>query len=314
MSRSWHNHLLIARPWTGFAKKACLLASVCLCGLLTGCAALTNPLVEAVPVRRVPAQLLESLRDGEEAIPLNLLHAEQPPVYQLAPGDVLGVWIEGVVGNENLPVPVNFPQRFLPPERAELPPALGYPFAVRDDGTISLPLIKPIPVDGLTIEQADEAIRKAYTVTNKILKPGAERIFVTLMRPRLHHVIVFRHDAPPINVNANFAITTTGVPGGGSQLMGSSLLGTGHIVDLPVTESDLLHALAVTGGFPGTTAADHVMIYRGYLQTEQPHGPLKGLAGIHPPLNHFNGATPCEGRITRVPIRVHPGEIPEIPP
>src|SRR2546428_527788 len=84
---------------------ACGLVIVA-CGLVTGCAALTNPLVEAVPVRRVPPQLLAGLRDDEEAIPLYLLHADQPAVYKLAPGDVLGVWVEGVVGNENLPVPV----------------------------------------------------------------------------------------------------------------------------------------------------------------------------------------------------------------
>jgi len=96
--------------------------------------------------------------------------------------------------------------------------------------------------------------------------------------------------------------------------MGSSLLGTGHIVDLPVTESDLLHALAVTGGFPGTTAADHVMVYRSYFQPEQARGVLNGLAGIHPPLCLPNGAPPCDGRITRIPIRMHAGAIPEIPP
>ena len=37
---------------------------------------------------------------------------------------------------------------------------------------------------------ADPEIIKAYTVTNKILQPGRERIIVTLAQPRRYHILV----------------------------------------------------------------------------------------------------------------------------
>lgn len=297
----------------GSVSKLHLLAIVLVCGLLNGCAAVTNPLVAGLPVRLVPPELLAERRDGEQPIPFYLLQRDPPRVYRLAAGDVLGVWIKTVIGNENLPpLPVSSPPRFLPFERAELPPALGYPFAVRDDGTISLPEVKPIPVDGLTVQQVEEAIRKAYTVTNKIIKPGEERIYVSLMRPRLSQVVVFRHDFPPGIPNANFQVSTVGSAFGGSQLMGTSTTGSGHIVDLPGNENDVLHALATTGGFPGSTAADHIIVYRGFFTGEQPPGAIKQLADMNANYKHATSAGCLDGRITRIPIRLRAGEIPAI--
>src|ERR1700740_2994238 len=101
------------------------LASILFCSLLAGCAALTNPVADGVPVRHVPPELLGESRQGEETIPLNLLRQEQPETYQLEPGDLLGIWIETVLGEQDKVPPLSFPTRNFPPERGELPPALG---------------------------------------------------------------------------------------------------------------------------------------------------------------------------------------------
>ena len=77
-----------------------------------------------------------------------------------------------------------------------LPPAIGFPIPVRDDGTIPLPLVEPISVSGLTVGQAERAIIEAYTVKKRILVAGRERVMVSLMRPRTTRVLVVRQDNP----------------------------------------------------------------------------------------------------------------------
>jgi hypothetical protein len=46
----------------------------------------------------------------------------------------------------------------------------------------------------MTLEEAEEAVRRAYTVERSILKPGRERIIVTLLRSRQYHVLVIRQE------------------------------------------------------------------------------------------------------------------------
>src|SRR5262249_56262449 len=78
-----------------------------LCGLLGGCAALSNPVADAVPVRQLPPEVLGRPKEDERTIPLPLLRQSPPDAYRLAPGDVLGVWIEGVLGDKNQPPPLH---------------------------------------------------------------------------------------------------------------------------------------------------------------------------------------------------------------
>src|SRR5437870_1643826 len=40
-----------------------------LCGLLSGCAALTNPVANGVPVRRLPPELLGEPKEGAQPLP-----------------------------------------------------------------------------------------------------------------------------------------------------------------------------------------------------------------------------------------------------
>src|SRR5262249_19722781 len=120
---------------------------------------------------------------------LTSLRQTPPDAYRLGPEDVLGIWIEGVIGEKGQPPPIT---TSLQPNQ---PPGLGYPVPVRGDGTVSLPLVPPIFVKGMPMEEAENAIRDAYTVKTQILKRGQERIIVTLQRPRTYQVLVIRQDA-----------------------------------------------------------------------------------------------------------------------
>ncbi|MBC7965111.1 MAG: polysaccharide biosynthesis/export family protein [Fuerstia sp.] len=200
---------------------------------LTGCNTISS-----IPVSRVPGEILAvDRKDDFVDISMLRLRQDPPPVYLLGPGDVLGVFIKGVLGNEEELPPVHFP------EDSNRPPAIGYPVPVREDGTLALPIVDPIKVEGMSLVEATTAVRNAYTYPRTIIKEGEEQIIVTLIRQRKTRVQVIREE------------------GGG--LNGVSKRGTGHVVDLPAYENDLLHALTETGGMPGTDAKNEVLIYRG---------------------------------------------------
>lgn len=233
--RSW--------PWA-LAWVPCV--SFLFCAFLSGCAALTNPVANGLPVRRMSPEMLAPPRDDEKPIPLNLLGQEPPKVYRLEPGDVLGVWVEGILGERNQVPPVlAVADRAKPP--GMLTPGVGYPVPVIENGTISLPQLEPIAVKGLSLAEVEEAIRQAYT-SRKIIQPGRARVLVTLVRSRLYRIVVMRQDSNQINF--------------GTGLIGSSNRGSGHVIDLPAYENDVLNALALTGGLPGFNAYNEVIIHR----------------------------------------------------
>ena len=231
----------------------CLLILAC---LLTGCASLTNPTLNGIPVRRLPTELLSSpRREILQTLPLSLLRQQQPEDYLLAPGDVLGVYIAGVFpltfDYQQSPLPpVNFPSR-IDPLGAGLPPSLGYPIEIRNDGTIALPLIDPIRIEGMNVERANEKIRRMY-LDKGILQPKREAVLVTLMQPRQVRVMVFRQEVGGFAAGGRGDIATSNIK-----------QGNGHVVDLRAYENDVLSALSYTGGLPGLDAYDGVFIFRG---------------------------------------------------
>src|SRR5262249_25145388 len=152
--------------------------TLCLLLLLTagsGCSALIP--LKGVPVNYFPKELNGPPRSGRKTIDLSLLRQTPPEQHLIDAGDVLGIYIEGVLGRREEVPPVNFPAA------GNAPPSLGFPIPVREDGTISLPLTKPISVRGQTIAVAEENIRKAYTEDQQILQVGRDRILVSLQRP-----------------------------------------------------------------------------------------------------------------------------------
>src|SRR5450755_4259622 len=69
-----------------------------------GCASFSNPTgPDAIPVNRLPPEVFGTSREAEKTIPLTLLRQKQPePLigYLLDAGDILGVFVEGVLGEK----------------------------------------------------------------------------------------------------------------------------------------------------------------------------------------------------------------------
>ena len=189
------------------------------------------------------------------------------------------------------------PQSLSPPtqlgETRRLTPTIGYPVPVRPDGTIRLPLIEPLKVQGLSVTEADDAIRSIY-VKNKLLPEGRDRIVVTLMYPRQVHVVVLRQES------GNITLGREGLTGGKR--------GTGHLLDLPAYENDVLHAIALTGGMPGLDAYNEIIVFRNCFGCDRDRAALLQKLRALPP-----GGNPCVvlgngAQAIRIPLRLRPGE------
>lgn len=225
------------------------IAWVALCTLVPGglgCAALKP--IKGVPARYFPRDLHCETRSNKETIDLSRLRQTPPPEYLLDSGDVLGIYIEGVLGKRDEVPPVYFPVA------GDIPPTLGFPIPIREDGTVSLPLIPPVVVRGLTVRRAEEAIRRAYLQDQEILKPGNDRILVSLQKPRTYQVLVIRQEAA-----TNLPTLAAGF---GTVNLGALKRGSGQLVTLTAYKNDVLHALAQTGGLPGLDAENAVYVLR----------------------------------------------------
>jgi protein involved in polysaccharide export with SLBB domain len=269
--------------------KACFLLVLILtaCGL-SGCAAFSNPVAGGIPVSEVPPELLGKPREAQQLIPLTLLRQPEPEAYRLAAGDVLGIWIEGVLGERNQAPPVQL-------GAGETGHALGFPIPVREDGTISLPFVDPIKVDGLTMPETEKRIFHAFTVEKKILQPDAARIIVTLLSPRTYQVLVIREDS-----GGGLAVGAGGLISGGRR-------GSGAVVSLPAYKNDVLTALTQTGGLPGLDAQNQVIILRGEKGNRWQG--TNGTPCFDPALlnSALGGSTNGDG-VTRIPLRLSPEE------
>lgn len=287
MSPTISQHLLVIL----FALFGAVFAS-----LFGGCAAITNPVANGVPVNRVPAQLLDGpRRDQMSTIPLHLLSQRPPKEYRLAAGDVLGIYINGVLPAAPPEQPPSDPPVYFPsqidPLGAGLQPSLGFPIPIGEDGTVSLPLVDPIKLDGMTISEATEEIRKYY-FEKDIIKPGRERIIVTLMQPRQVRIMVVREE------NGGFAT------GGRREIIANvGKRGTGHILDLRAYENDVLHALNATGGLPGLDAYAEIIVFKGAMTAQQIQ-----QAGDHAMYVNPFDAGYANNQIIRIPTRIQPNQ------
>lgn len=245
MIRFLELHRLVMRRLVRVAICGALLGSLC----LAGCAAFRP--IDGIPARYVPDEVKAPVRSGKKTINLSLLSQTQPSVYHLDTGDVLAISIEGVMPRRDgeLP-PVNM--AFNPNDEAL--PALGYPVPVRADGTISLPMLhQAVTVRGLTVKQAEDTVRRAYTVDKKILQSGNERVWVILHRPRQYRVLVIRQEGVEAPSGSGQA---------GAVNLGTLKRGTGRAVTLTAYKNDVLHALAETGGLPGLDAENTIYVLR----------------------------------------------------
>lgn len=263
---------------------------------LTGCANLRP--IEGIPATRIPDALRGEKRADKIPIDFVRLRQDPPDVYLLGPRDVLGIYIEGILGDREQLPPVHFP------DTGNLPPAIGYPLPVREDGTLDLPLItKPLQVEGLTLVQAQDLIRRTYTIDNKILQPGKDRIIVTLIKPRTYQVVVIRQESG------------NGPTIGGARATGASPItkqGAGFTLDLRAYENDVLHALTATGGLPGLDAKNEVKIYRGvFKDAEERDRMANQIVSSYDPCYCGPKCPIDQPKVTKIPIRYTPGEEPE---
>lgn len=275
----------------GATMKVLLLTAIVSCiGFGSGCAAISNPVADGIPVRRLPPEVLGERKDLAKAVPLEHLKAPPTGPYRLAPGDILGVFIEGVLGGRGEQPPVRIP------EQGDQPPGIGYPIPVRENGTVPLPIIDPITVNGLTIEEAQAKIALAYRQPKQLLKDDSARIIVTLLKARQYHVLVLREDAGGTTFGSTGGFGA-GLTGGGGTSVSIARKAAGYPLDLPANENDLLNALTRSGGLPGSEADDVIIIQR------DSYRPGVGVVPDH-----------ASKQTIRVPLRTRPGQQIDVKP
>ncbi|MFZ4079811.1 MAG: polysaccharide biosynthesis/export family protein [Pirellula sp.] len=287
-------------------KNASSLGLVVLGVLSTGCSTITQP-ISGIPARRVPPQFLAQSKNN--LVPLDPARLSQEPSrdYLLDNGDILGIYIEGILpfvppDRPPEPPPVNFPDA-----TSQLDPSLGFPIAVINDGTIQLPNLEPIKVRGLTIDQTRDLIRKYYLDSEILRESSRLQPIVTLMKERTYNVIVIRQDLG-------------GGGGGGGGMAGGFTRGTdysatGRMLKLKAYQNDILNALMESGGLPGVNARNEIKILRAsradqrrrdefVQQFYQQYYCNPDPCGCPPPL-------PEDPSVLRIPLRLAPGVVPQ---
>lgn len=285
-----------------------VLATIAMCMSLTGCTALFSP-IDTIPAARVPAQFLAEPQANKVPIDVARLRQVKPEFYTLDADDVLGVFVEGVLGNFEETPPVN-----IPAADSDLPPAIGFPVPVREDGTMSLPSIKPIPVRGLTLQQAEALIQRAYRGgPEPILKDGG-RIIVTLLRERTYRVFVVRQD----NSTASRGSQFQGVGARAGVTDRSDQSSRGFVLQLPAYKNDVLNALSRTGGLPGVNAKAEIRVLRGdRVNISQRDQQLEEFYRTRNASEFPYGMVPKiadETASVSIPLRLNPEERPNIRP
>ncbi|MEM6362919.1 MAG: polysaccharide biosynthesis/export family protein [Planctomycetota bacterium] len=272
----------------------------------TGCTSLTQN-IDGIPAHRLPPEFFPPPKNNLVPVDVGLLALEPPRDYQLDSDDILGIYIEGVLpfnppNAPPEPPPVNFPE-----EDSTLPPSIGYPIAVQNDGTLALPLIEPLEVRGLTLDQLRDKIRDAY-INEDILRPEKARPIVTLIKERTYDVIVVREDG---------LLNRQGIQTGGAFIRGIDDQATGGLIKLAAYENDILHALVETGGLPGLNAKNEVQILRASQANKRKRAEFlrqfyASQAALAKDPCYCPPEIPEDPNILRIPLRVPPGVVPNL--
>jgi len=285
-----------ARTGSGWTRRLRVMTAILVMVTvgISGCATITGLSgVPSVPAHRVPPQLLALPKSDLQEISLARLRQDPPEVYQLAPGDVLGVFIQTILGDAAADGQLgsNSPPFQIPDDPSQ-PPVFGVPVPVREDGTVALPQLPPIKVTGLTLAQLTSLIRQEYSLPKRdILKKGNDRVMVGLIRKRTFRVLVVREES-------------------GGQ-MGVSKRGTGSTIDLPAYQNDVLHALNATGGLPGLDAKNEIRIYRGAFQDAVERDRLIADIKAGRKVCERAPGEPVDENVTVIPLRFSPHQLPE---
>lgn len=222
---------------------ALLLLAAALSG---GCAAVSNPVADGIPVRRLPAEVLGRSKAELQPIPFTVLKQREAEKYLLDKGDTLAVVADNIIAPPNVQPPVSLPDPVNPTA------AVGYPVPVGDDGSISLLGLPPIKVKGKTLAEVEELIKDTASGKNggpDLVKRDKARVTVQLLRKRTYNVTVVREDTQPVPLT-----------GAGGAILGTNKRGNGFTLRMQAGENDVLRALNATGGPPGLDAKNEILI------------------------------------------------------
>jgi protein involved in polysaccharide export with SLBB domain len=272
-------------------KIASAIAMCCSMSIVTGCQS-SIPSESLIPAQEV-LNAACCKPDTTEQINFLALRQTPPEEYTLGKGDTLGIYIQGVTGDKDTPPPVNFP------DDPGAQPGLGYPVPIRDDGYISLPLVAPIRVSGLTLADAERRIADAYTKDKEILLEGNEKIIVTLMQRRTYNVLVIREDIDNGNQVNSLNRNQVFLPQSGTTETAS--------IQLPAGENDVLHALSETGGMPGERARNEILIFRGGQS-----GDVDSLVKEVNAPGGFRTMGGDDANLIRIPVEAERGQFPNL--
>ena len=274
----------------------------------TGCTALLSP-IDTIPAQRIPRQFLAEPQANKIPIDYSRLRQDEPEFYTLDSEDVLGVFIENVLGEFGSAPPVQIPD-----PNSDLPPAIGFPVPVRDDGTVSLPLVDPIPVRGLTVQQAEALITKAYREGQNPILIKRGRIIVTQLRKRTNRVFVVRQDNSLSQRGTQFQ----GLGSNNAVNDRNDRSSRGFVLQLPAGQNDIFTALSQTGGIPGVNAKPEIRVLRGTrLQTAQRDAKMAEFYRSSQADDFPYGIVPTvgdESNALSIPLRLNPGQIPDFLP
>lgn len=289
------------------AKVSALMA-VLVSMSLSGCTSVLSP-IDTIPAYRIPPQFLAEAQANKVPIDVSRLRQPIPEFYTLDAGDTLAIFVEGVLGNFEEVPPVQVPKF-----NSDLPPAIGYPVPIREDGTISMPLLKPIPLKGLTIQQAEQLVKRAYLEGLKTVLKEDSRIIVTLLQKRTYRVFVVRQD----NSQSQQGTQNRGRQQSGGVSDRSDFSSRGYVLQLPAYENDVLNALTVTGGLPGVNAKAEVRVLRGdRLSIEARDRMVKDFYRTANADQFPYGeipAVPDQSDVVKIPLRLNPGQVPQFLP
>lgn len=187
--------------------------------------------------------------------------------------------------------PVN--QRYYPPHGSVVGATTGLPLEVDAEGQIELPLVGKISLEGMTLPEATAEVKRVYR-EKQITREDTERVLVSLITARVHRIVVLREDTPAPTVQLV-------APGQVDHIH----RGSADVVDLPVYENDLLHALAITGGLPGTDAARELWIFKRSGLTD-PHAIC--AEELMARTSAFPEGEVSDPQVIRIPLVACPGE------
>jgi protein involved in polysaccharide export with SLBB domain len=236
-----------------------LLAAAAVSG---GCAAVTNPVADAIPVRRLPAEVLGRPKSDLQPIPFTLLKQKEADVYRLDKGDTLAIVADDVIAPRNTVPPISMPDMNNPQA------TVGFPVPVNDNGTISVPGLPPLNVKGKSLTEVEELIKDTASGKNggpNLIVRDKARVTVQLLRKRTYSITVVREDTQPAPVQQ----------GMGGVILGTNKRGNGYTLRLQAGENDVLRALNATGGPPGLDAKNEIIIERADPTRGTTHIPLR---------------------------------------